>query len=351
MSSSFEDLGPQHVGMFLDEEPDPVIALAIDRLKNPQNKLNERAKLVRAIEGGGFSVIVPAAMLVVMEQAGFNEVIAEDIGSSIGSLAAAYADGRQAALGSTCFFDLIHKRQFSRPERMLVCRPMIDLSCLLCDIVTNNKPLTPDDPEKDPSFGAVVTNVDTGEAELLMGFKNVAAKTRAIRASSAVPVHTGPPIEYEGITSCSDGGLVAPMPFEVALQHGSPDNTHVLVLRTCGEDLRKNIDPWALIEAVRWHRFGSKALAKLVEARAGIYNEDAYNLKAGLIKNVTQVALKGSDRPVPRVTKSLRTLEEGFVLGMRAAGKVFGMPELFVVRDKRGVPKIRTNNQRPKKLD
>lgn len=343
---SFELLGPQHVGMY-DYSFHPAIELTVRRhkqaLENPAVVQTDISKLVVVSEGGGSSGYVSGAGLVVMEQAGLIETAVDQvIGTSSGALNAASTAAKQAALGSSNYIDLLDS-DFANPLRILAGRKPLNFDCVLRDIILSKKPYDPNKLAEGPAFGAVSVNVDTRQAELLQDFDDIPDMMLAIRASCAIPVLTGRPVNYKGRTM-SDGALLAAVPFKAGLEDGPANNTYVVALRTCGEDLRKTKDSRGQLEVVRRHSFGGVALAELVADRARIYNEDAERLRAGdAYPTVVQIALKGEERPVVRIEKSLKRLQHGFELGMAAVGDVFGMPKLSVFWNQQGLPLILTN--------
>ena len=340
---SYEVLGPQHVGM-REHSPHPAIGLAIQRhqsaLEDPEATTNDGSKLVIAVEGGGYSGYVSSAALVVMEQVGLIETAVDQIvGTSAGALNAASTAAKQAALGSSNYTDLLDT-DFANPLRLLAGRRPLNFDRVMRDIILARKPYDPGHLAAGPAFGAVSVNIETRQAELLKDFDDVPDMMLAIRASCAIPILSGPPIDYKGKTM-SDGGLLEAVPFKAALEDGPPDQTYVLALRTSGEDYRKDNDSRRQIEVVRRHRFGSAALAELVADRARIYNEDAENLQAGdAYPTVMQVALKSGERPIERLEKSLKNLQYGFELGLTAVAQAFGMPDLSVFWNSQGLPVI-----------
>jgi predicted patatin/cPLA2 family phospholipase len=330
-----EVLGPQHVGMD-DYEPHPVKDMMIERLVSGSRR-GEREdgfEVAVAIEGGGFAGVVSGAELVVMEQAGLVKTVDKMIGTSSGALNGASTAAEQAALGWTNYPDLLGTK-FINQWRIPFGRRGINFDRLICDIMLARKPYDPEKLAVGPDFGAVAVNLSTMEAELLKDFNGIEDMLLAIRASCAMPVMTGPPVMYKG-KPMSDGALLASVPFRAALDDGA---THVLALRSRGEDYRKSKYSGLNVETVRI--FGSSALAELVEDRPRIYNLDADELQEGS-DSVLQIAVPGDEEPVGQLEKSLARIRNGFDLGMTAVGKAFGMPELSV--SWQGVPTIMVNH-------
>jgi predicted patatin/cPLA2 family phospholipase len=318
-----EVLGPQHVGMY-DYEPHPVTDVMIDRLVSGSRRgeREDRFEVAVAVEGGGFAGVVSGAELVVMEQAGLIKTVDKMVGTSSGALNSVSTAGEQAALGWTNYPDLLGTK-FINKWRVPFGRRGINFDRLICDIILARKPYDPEKLAAGPDFGAVAVNLNTMEAELLNDFDGIEDMLLAIRASCAMPVLTGPPIMYKG-QLMSDGALLASVPFRAALDDGA---THVLALRTRGEDYRKSKYSRFNVGTVKL--FGGSALAKLVEDRPRIYNLDADELQEGS-DSVLQIAVPGDEEPVKQLEKSLANIRNGFELGMTAVGQAFGMPKLGV---------------------
>jgi predicted patatin/cPLA2 family phospholipase len=78
-------------------------------------------------------------------------------------------------------------------------------------------------------FHALATEVESGELIDLHRFTTEAATVPlALRASAALPILCGPPVELDGMRLL-DAGLTASVPFRRAIDDGA---THVLVLRS-----------------------------------------------------------------------------------------------------------------------
>jgi predicted patatin/cPLA2 family phospholipase len=189
------------------------------------------------------------------------------------------------------------------------------------------RPYDPVKLARGPKVGAVVVNLATREVELLQDFDDIPDMLLALRASSSIPIVAGPPIEYKG-KLMTDGGVIEAVPYKAALQNGA---THVLALRSSGEDYRKLPEREATLRLIQRHRWGGKVLAELVRERPRAYNEDAENLQAGrMYPNVLQIALAGEQRPVERLTKLELEVKNGVQLGVDAMGEALGTPRLYV---------------------
>lgn len=331
-----EVLGPQHVGMH-DYVPHSVKEVMIDRLASgsQRGERDDEFKVALAVEGGGYAGAVSAGKLVALEQTGFIETVDEIVGTSTGALDGASTAAGQAALGTRNFIELLDT-DFINPWRALGGRKIVNFDRLMVDLIRGRRPYDPDKLARGPAFGAVSVNLNTLEAELLKDFDGIEDMMLAIRASCALPLLTGPPVIYRG-QPMADGALLASVPFRAAQDNGA---THVLALRSRGEDYRKKPYSKMNIGAVRL--FGSSALAALVKDRPRMYNQDAEELQEGS-ESVLQIALSGAQAPVEQLEKSLASVLHGFELGTAALGKAFGMPKFDV--EWRQVPTLVVNRQ------
>jgi predicted patatin/cPLA2 family phospholipase len=122
----------------------------------------------------------------------------------------------------------------TRPGRGLRGQPVVDVEYL---IHTVGEEIVPFDWQAVLDAGIplhpVATDVETGEAvDLHDTIVDKASLQRALRASAAVPLLAGLPIEIDG-RRYVDAAVAEPIPFHTALDQGA---THVLVLRTRRSD-------------------------------------------------------------------------------------------------------------------
>jgi predicted patatin/cPLA2 family phospholipase len=296
----------------------------MDRLESESQRhgRDDGFNVALAVEGGGYAGAVSAGKLVALEQAGLTKAVDQAIGTSSGALNSLSTAAEQPALGATNYLDLLNTK-FVNPWRAIFGRKVINFDRLMRDIILDGKPYDLDKLASGPAFGAVSVNLSTMEPELLKDFDGIEDMMLAARASCAMPLLTGPPITYKG-RIMTDGALLASIPFRAAKDNGA---THVLALRSRGEDYRKG--PYSGMEVSAVQFFGGSALASLVENRPERYNQDAEELQQGS-ESVLQIAIGGAQEPVKQLEKSAESVMRGFELGVKAVGKAFGMPELGV---------------------
>jgi predicted patatin/cPLA2 family phospholipase len=327
-----EPLGPQHVALAEPGLDHPAAQLMLERAatESQRGEREDEHTIALAVEGGAAAGMVVAGMCGVLESAGLINAVDRMYGTSAGAIMSAYTASGQAAIGATIFPKLMVP-EFASPVRsrwrFLTGKPAVNFGYLYDDVMGIQAPYDFEGLARGPEFAALSVNLKTLEPEVLRDFENTEELMLALRASSAMPVLSGPPFMYHG-RPMTDGAMLVSVPFRMALEEGA---THVLALRSRGENYRK--DPYSRSDVfmARRKRFGGMALAHLLEVRPGLYNRDADELQYGNSSSVLQIAPAGPDEePVEQMEKSLSRLREGFRLGAAATAKVFGMPEIEV---------------------
>jgi predicted patatin/cPLA2 family phospholipase len=131
-----------------------------------------------------------------------------------GSARAAYPED----MASTTFIDL---------RRLGTRRPVVSLDHLFTGVLCGTKPL-PWEVLRDQPVPLHVVATDAADLtpHVLRGLRTVADWQRGLRASAAIPLLTGPPVEHDG-RRWVDGSVGEPLAMARALRGGA---SHVLVL-------------------------------------------------------------------------------------------------------------------------
>lgn len=321
-------LGPEHVGMYETVSPHPAVQVMVDRLTTGSQRSDRQDGHVVAIavEGGGAAGAVSGGMCVALEAAGLVDTIDHIYGTSSGALNGSFTASSQAALGSTNYEDITHP-DFVTMRNLLRGKSIADFDLLFVDAMGRKDPY---DFERlvthGPIFGALAVNLQTREAEVLTDFTDKDELMLALRASCAMAIYSGRPTIYRG-APMTDGAFRMSTPFRAALDEGA---THVLALRTRGEDYRKGPYPTSQIRAARWlPKLGGRALASLIEERPPLYNQEADELQYGGSQAVLQI-VPPEVEPVSQLERSIDVIRAGFQLGVNAVAQAFGMPDIDV---------------------
>ncbi|MEJ2886012.1 patatin-like phospholipase family protein [Actinomycetospora aeridis] len=183
-----------------------------------------------AVEGGGSRATYSSGMVLALEELGLAECFDAIYGSSAGALAGSWLVGAQAAHCCAGWYRPGLMERVTRPGRGLRGQPVVDVEYL---INTVGEKIVPFDwqavLDADVPLHPIATDVETGEAvDLHDTLVDKASLQLALRASAAVPVLAGLPVEIGG-RRYVDAAVAEPIPFRTALAQGA---THVLVLRT-----------------------------------------------------------------------------------------------------------------------
>ena len=188
------------------------------------------ARIALAIEGGGMRGAVSAGMAIAVHDLGLTDAFDFVFGASAGALNGVWLLSGNPAEGLEPYADPAMIRQYIRRSNALRGRPVVDTEHLVETLYEERLPLR---------FDAVLshrvrlhplaTDVETGAAvDLEPTIRDRASLKRALRATTALPLLAGPPVEIGG-RRYLDAGLAESIPFHAALAAGA---THVLVLRS-----------------------------------------------------------------------------------------------------------------------
>jgi predicted patatin/cPLA2 family phospholipase len=202
--------------------PHPVIAALRERPAG--------ARIALVVEGGGMRGAVSGGMALALHELGLADAFDAAYGSSAGALNAMWLVSGRLPDGIPTWTDprLVHA--LIRPRRLLRGGPVVDVHAL---VEERYEQLSPG------LFAAVLagrtelhplaTDVASGApVDLHDQIVDKPSLRRALRASAALPLLAGPPVQLDG-RRLLDAGLSAAIPFRAALADGA---THVLVLRS-----------------------------------------------------------------------------------------------------------------------
>ena len=185
-------------------------------------------RVALAIEGGGMRGTISAGMALALDELGLVSAFDAVYGASAGAITGAWLLSRpQGLLGWT---EPAYARAFIRRSALLRGRPVADIRALIEELYQTTFPM---------DFAAVLaspvelhplaTDAATGQSTDLRPLCRTPADLRlALRASAALPLLAGPPVQFGG-RRFYDAGLSESVPYRTALAQGA---THVLVLRS-----------------------------------------------------------------------------------------------------------------------
>jgi predicted patatin/cPLA2 family phospholipase len=185
-------------------------------------------RVALAIEGGGMRGTISAGMALALDELGLVSAFDAVYGASAGAITGAWLLSRpQGLLGWT---EPAYARAFIRRSALLRGRPVADIRALIEELYQTTFPMDFAAVLASPvEFHPLATDAATGQSTDLRPLCGTPADLRlALRASAALPLLAGPPVQFDG-RRYYDAGLSESVPYRTALAQGA---THVLVLRS-----------------------------------------------------------------------------------------------------------------------
>jgi len=195
---------------------------------------DDDARLALLIEGGSSRGAYSSGMTIAIERLGLLPAFDAVYGSSAGSLNGAWLLCGQAERTQHAWWDPVIMGTTINVGRALRRQPVVDTHYLVHTVYTEVLPMGFQEILDNPiEFHPMATDARTGEAVDLHGHLHDQASVQtALRASTAMPVLAGHPIEIDG-RSYVDAGLSESVPIRSALDQGA---THIVALRTMRAD-------------------------------------------------------------------------------------------------------------------
>ena len=185
-------------------------------------------RIALIIEGGGMRGVISAGMALALDELGLVPAFDTVYGASAGAITGAWLLSRPEGLRG--WAEPAYAKTLIRRSALLRGRPVVDIRALIEDLYQTTVPM---------DFAAVLaspvelhplaTDAATGHSVDLRPFIGNPAELRlALRASAALPLLAGPPVEFGG-RRYYDAGVSESVPYRTAL---AQDATHILVLRS-----------------------------------------------------------------------------------------------------------------------
>jgi predicted patatin/cPLA2 family phospholipase len=214
----------------------PVVQLIAARVADasPPGARADASRLALVIEGGGMRGAITGGMALALEELGLTNVFDDVYGSSAGALNGTWLVGGAAASGMPGWTDPELRTATIRRRNLLRGRALIDGAYLTEVIYEELTPMPFERVLASPiGLHPIATDAQTGaSADLAPYVTDRGTLKLALRASTALPLLSGPAVELGG-RRWFDAGLAEAIPFRTAINHGA---THILVLRSRRED-------------------------------------------------------------------------------------------------------------------
>ena len=213
-----------------DKETSDVLRVLRERLRagsTPGNR-TDGLRVALSIEGGGMRGTISAGMALALDELGLVPGFDAVYGASAGAITGAWLLSRPDGLRG--WTEPAYARAFIRRYAPLRGRPMADVRALIEELYQTTFPMDFAAVLASPAeFHPLATDAVTGQSTDLRPLIETPADLRlALRASAALPLLAGPPVELGG-RRFYDAGLSESVPYRTALEQGA---THVLVLRS-----------------------------------------------------------------------------------------------------------------------
>jgi len=185
-------------------------------------------RVALAIEGGAMRGTISAGMALALDELGLVSAFDAIYGASAGAISGAWLLSRPQGLRG--WTEPAYARAFIRRSGLLRGRPVADVRALIEELYQTTFPMDFAAVLASPvEFHPLATDAVTGQSTDLRALCGTPAELRlALRASAALPLLAGPPVELDG-RRFYDAGLSESIPYRTALAQGA---THVLVLRS-----------------------------------------------------------------------------------------------------------------------
>jgi predicted patatin/cPLA2 family phospholipase len=246
---------------------------ARSQLRSTPGCRSDDARLALVIEGGSSRGAYSAGMTVAIEQLGLLPLFDAVYGSSAGALNAAWLLCGRAETTMHAWWDRAIMRGTIDPRRALLGKPVVDTRFLVHKVYTEIMFLGFQEILDSPvEFHPLATDALTGEStDLRPRVHDQASLQAALRATTAMPLMTGEPVEVGG-RRFVDAGVSESVPVRTALAQGA---THVVALRTKRGDEQAN-QPSGLERIVlsRWFARNAPGAAASWRNRAAVREEE-----------------------------------------------------------------------------
>ena len=185
-------------------------------------------RIALIIEGGGMRGVISAGMALALDELGLVPAFDAVYGASAGAITGAWLLSRPEGLRG--WAEPAYTKILIRRTALLRGRPVADVRALIEDLYQTTFPMDFAAVLASPvEFHPLATDAATGQSTDLRPLIGNPAELRlALRASAALPLLAGPPVEFAG-RRFYDAGVSESIPYRTALTQGA---THLLILRS-----------------------------------------------------------------------------------------------------------------------
>jgi len=185
-------------------------------------------RIALVIEGGGMRGVLAAGMALALDELGLVPAFDAVYGASAGAITGAWLLTRPEGLRG--WAEPAYAKTLIRRSALLRGRPVADVRALIEDLYQTTFPMDFAAVLASPvEFHPLATDAASGQSTDLRPLIGDPADLRlALRASAALPLLAGPPVEFAG-RRFYDAGVSESIPYRTALTQAA---THLLILRS-----------------------------------------------------------------------------------------------------------------------
>lgn len=285
-------------------------------------------RVALVIEGGGMRGAVSGGMAMALEELGLRTAFDAVYGASAGALNAAWFAGGATAAGLPAWTDPVLRTATVRRRNLLRGRPLVDGRYLTEVVYERRTPMPFADVVASPvRLHPVGTDAATGRATDLAPFvRDTPTLKLALRASTALPLLSGPPVALGG-RRFFDAGLSAAVPFRLAFAQGA---THVLVLRSRRAD-EQEISDGSRSQAIAGRylgRFSPELAAAFADRPARLLRDDReldeLEARPDAAPAILSVRPPAGSPSIGRLERDHRLVVDGLEAGRRVMHELLG---------------------------
>ncbi|MBO0839990.1 MAG: patatin-like phospholipase family protein [Sciscionella sp.] len=301
----------------------PVLTVIRERLAagSLPGQRSDPYRVALAIEGGGNRGIISGGMAQALYEHGLLTAFDAMYGSSSGALTAVWLLAEDLPTALTAWTDAKFMARFATPTNLLRRRPLVDLEWLTTKYYDRTLSLDTARVLASPiTMHPLATDTATGRPVDLHPFiVDKATLYLAMRASAALPVVAGRPVELNG-SRYLDAGLVETVPLDTPLTSGV---THMLVLSSRREGDVSHDSPMVQRVTGAWLRRAAPAtrqpfLQRGAYAAAVAERLAKHNIDYDTLPAVFTIRPAPDSRAIGRMTANADELRAGLAAGRAA---------------------------------
>lgn len=188
---------------------------------------DDNARVALVVEGGGMRGVIPAGMLLALEQLGLRNSFDMVVGTSAGAIAAAFFVTGLGTQVAPIYYRDLNQAPFLNTRRLLRFQPALDLDYLVDEALVERGFSAHEVAHNPIPLFATVVPVEADNPNQMFRVAGDDDRVRSIlKATASLPVLGGPAKEVDG-EFYVDGGLRHQIPWRQAIDLGA---THILAL-------------------------------------------------------------------------------------------------------------------------